>query len=56
MINEPLIKSTSTKYSKNKINVNDNLNKNKNIEEKKEKRYDAGTFQNSIRNRYKNRK
>ena len=33
-----------------------NLRENKNIGEKKEKRYDAGTFQNSIRNRYKNRK
>ena len=56
IINEPVIKSTNTNYSKNKINANDNSRKNKNIEEKMEKRYDAGTFQNSIRNRYKNRK
>ena len=56
IIKEPIIKTTNTIYSKNKINVNDNLRENENIEEKKERKYDAGTFQNSIRNRYKNRK
>ena len=56
IMEEPVIKTTSTKYSINKINVNDNLRENKNNEEKYERRYDAGTFQNSIRNRYKNKK
>ena len=55
MINEPVIKNTNTKY-KNKVNINDNLRENENKEEKKEKRYDVGTFQNSIRNKYKNKK